>query len=1187
MFQQTSQKRVLYPRALAQVTAGGFVAFAGWMLIAVAMLLSLLFPGHAAAATNTTLNFQARLEGTGGNIVADGNYNVQFKLYNVSSAGTALWTETYQNSNSQGVTVRNGYLTANLGSITAFPTTINWDQDLWVTLNIGGTTTGASPTYDGEMNPRLKLTGVPYAFRAGQLAQYNSTTGFTSTLSMLQPTVGNQTFQIQDQGAAGTYNLCVQNSTACGFAATSGGSGYIQNQSALQQPTSNFWISGTGRADTALQAPSFDAPTAVALNIGTTNATSITIGRAGISTFVPGKLSVGTTQSFGSITLANGAWFTGVDSNGTGAVNMFQVNGSNQIQVGAALNVDGGIVLPTDGGRLVAIDEAFSGGITIGTPNSYTFGIGQANALTVYGENDGNGGAQNVRVAVGPNINPQYTLDVGGDINTTGVYRINGTQICSSTGCTPASGSANYIQNQTASPQTASFNINGSGQIGGHVGIGTAPTANDNLTIADNNSFTSINLINTNPGEGYSQYSATNNMGYSSGFGMGTTNATGIYTNRGYYYGDLNTAGLNIVASKVGADIRLYAGGEAAGNERLRVNDSSTTVYSKSGGSSTAFQVLNAASNPVLNVDTTTNTISGNGTIQLSGTGTNSMMGPLGLGTVNPQVASALTLANGKWISAVDAAGTGYINMFQVNASNQIQVGAALNVGGSILLPTNGGQMTLVDMGIDSTVSVGTPQGYTLRVGSSNALTVYGEADGAGNAQNVRVAIGAAISPQYTLDVGGDVNTQGVFRVNGTSGSSITCTGGNVLTNQVVTGGIVTGGTCAAVSGGVGGSYVSLQTGTPGTADTGNFNISGVGIANTLQGTNVQTNNLDTFSPTTMNIGIVNATGVNIATNNAAHVIGIGTGGAQQLVTIGSTNDGSTTTIQGGTGNINLLTNASTAGTIIKTSINSASAFVVQNASSNSVISADTTSGTVLLGTASALKGQLRFANATNANMVTLSVGTTSASYTLNLPTAAPTAGGQCLQTATGSTTDLTFGSCGTGGAASRVKAVTMVPEYTGAIFSPSGSNNSGFMSTGYAGGLTSGQGYKHNYYNWTTDQATAQNYDIVMQYQIPSDFSSFVASSWKLWTYADSLTNTDINWSIKSANETTCFGTTQSAKPSSSATWQQITLSDPGNGCTFAAGDMITISIKPTAITPATNQVRIGEFSYQYNSAY
>lgn len=50
------------------------------------------------------------------------------------------------------------------------------------------------------------------------------------------------------------------------------------------------------------------------------------------------------------------------------------------------------------------------------------------------------------------NGSPSYTLDVGGDVNTTTNYRINGTIVCDSTGsvgCTAKSGSGFYIHNQT------------------------------------------------------------------------------------------------------------------------------------------------------------------------------------------------------------------------------------------------------------------------------------------------------------------------------------------------------------------------------------------------------------------------------------------------------------------------------------------------------------------------------------------------------------------------------------------------------------------------------------------------------------------------------------------------------------------------------------------------------------------
>ncbi len=116
---------------------------------------------RAYAATTSTLNFQARLQNASGSLVADGNYTIQFKLYTAVTGGTNEWTET------QTVSVKNGYLSAYLGSVTPFSASIDWSQEKWLTMNVNS---------DGEMTPRIKLTGVPFAFRAG-LADALSITG--------------------------------------------------------------------------------------------------------------------------------------------------------------------------------------------------------------------------------------------------------------------------------------------------------------------------------------------------------------------------------------------------------------------------------------------------------------------------------------------------------------------------------------------------------------------------------------------------------------------------------------------------------------------------------------------------------------------------------------------------------------------------------------------------------------------------------------------------------------------------------------------------------------------------------------------------------------------------------------------------------------------------------------------------
>ena len=154
------------------------------------------------AAANNTINFQARLLTNTGALVPDGNYHVEFKLYDSAAAGASAqgvcsgnsstddcwWRETRTTGNL--VTVKNGYLTASLGSVTAFGANIPWDQELWLTMNIGGN--GGSPSWNGEMNPRMKVTAVPYAITAESATKLRVTNGASSTtLSVTNPTAMN------------------------------------------------------------------------------------------------------------------------------------------------------------------------------------------------------------------------------------------------------------------------------------------------------------------------------------------------------------------------------------------------------------------------------------------------------------------------------------------------------------------------------------------------------------------------------------------------------------------------------------------------------------------------------------------------------------------------------------------------------------------------------------------------------------------------------------------------------------------------------------------------------------------------------------------------------------------------------------------------------------------------------------
>ena len=255
----------------ARATRFALVGLAA-MLVVLALSANFAKPSKTYAAVSDNLNFQARLEGSDGAMASDGFYNVQFKLYNASSGGSALWTETYLNSSSQGVRVINGYLSVNLGSVTAFPSTIAWDQNLYITMNIGGTTTG-SPAWDGEMSPRLKLTAVPYAFQAKSADQLQvSNSGNVATLSFTTPTA-NRSILLPDAGGT----VCLENATSCGFAAASGSSAYIQNGTSLQA-NANLRIQTTSGSTRTAVLQALSGQTADLLTFLASNGTTVLSG---------------------------------------------------------------------------------------------------------------------------------------------------------------------------------------------------------------------------------------------------------------------------------------------------------------------------------------------------------------------------------------------------------------------------------------------------------------------------------------------------------------------------------------------------------------------------------------------------------------------------------------------------------------------------------------------------------------------------------------------------------------------------------------------------------------------------------------------------------------------------------------------------------------------------------------------
>jgi len=316
-----------------------------WSLVLGIVLLCPFFVEHSATAAtgvNQEINFQGRLLNSQGATVPDGNYNIEFKIYQDgdgqsvgdttgSPAGSLKWTEDYLNASSQGVVVKNGYLSVQLGSHTAFGSNIDWNQDtLWLSLNIAGTNASCTPfsscSPDGEMIPMKRLSSSPYALNSGllgglasnqfvQLAQGLQTDASTNTNSIYinKTSTGN----LVDLQSGGSDAFVLNNSGDLSFGAnvnhtlsvatagagiagksltiTSGGAGTggsaLAGGTLTIQGGAGGGTNGNG-GNLVIDAGAHNGTgTDGTITIGTNTASAITIGKSGMTTTVNSALA--------------------------------------------------------------------------------------------------------------------------------------------------------------------------------------------------------------------------------------------------------------------------------------------------------------------------------------------------------------------------------------------------------------------------------------------------------------------------------------------------------------------------------------------------------------------------------------------------------------------------------------------------------------------------------------------------------------------------------------------------------------------------------------------------------------------------------------------------------------------------------------------------------------------------------
>jgi hypothetical protein len=182
------------------------------------------------SAQSTAFSYQGSLKING--TAANANYDFEFKLFDAPTGGSQLGTtQTISN-----VTVTDGVFAATLDFGNQFGGGSRY-------VEIGVRVSGSAGGYQ-QLLPRQQIATVPYGIRS--LTAQNADNAAVAVSATNASTAQNS---IQLGGvAANQYVLTTDVRLSDARNPTAGSANYIQNQNAASQPSSNFNISGTGRA---------------------------------------------------------------------------------------------------------------------------------------------------------------------------------------------------------------------------------------------------------------------------------------------------------------------------------------------------------------------------------------------------------------------------------------------------------------------------------------------------------------------------------------------------------------------------------------------------------------------------------------------------------------------------------------------------------------------------------------------------------------------------------------------------------------------------------------------------------------------------------------------------------------------------------------------------------------------------
>ncbi|KAA3632830.1 MAG: hypothetical protein DWP97_10295, partial [Calditrichaeota bacterium] len=121
--------------------------------IKISLFVLLLFAA-AFSSVPQMLHYSGRLLDSGGDPIVDGTYTVIFTIYDDSTSGSAVWTE------SQNIFTEDGLFTVLLGSGAPISDTVFYSPERYLGIKVGS---------DPELTPRTRIVSSAYALTAGSI----------------------------------------------------------------------------------------------------------------------------------------------------------------------------------------------------------------------------------------------------------------------------------------------------------------------------------------------------------------------------------------------------------------------------------------------------------------------------------------------------------------------------------------------------------------------------------------------------------------------------------------------------------------------------------------------------------------------------------------------------------------------------------------------------------------------------------------------------------------------------------------------------------------------------------------------------------------------------------------------------------------------------------------------------------